>query len=199
MPLIEKIRSMSPTQATIVGFVLALLFYLLFFDSGVSQKREIGSVTKEIGELNKELVALEKAVIDADKLNRLIEQVGEGVSKLSKYIPEKLTDTDVVKDLSTSARSVGATVVGVRVKSNARSNDSDVYDLVSVEVELRGIFDEIMAFLSQLTKIDRIYTLEDMFFSVKKQIGSKSEVSFKTTVVGYRYRPDKGKDKGGSQ
>lgn len=199
MSVIEKIKSMPPTQAAIIGFVLALLFYLLFFDSGVSQKREISAVTKEIGELNRELVALEKAVVDADKLYRLIEQVGESINKLSKYIPEKLTDSDVVKDLSTSARSVGATVVGVRVKSSAKSNDNDIYDRVSVEVELRGVFDEIMAFLSQLTKIDRIYTLEDMIFSIKKQGGNKSEVNFKTTVVGYRYRPDKGEDKGGAQ
>ena len=198
VPLIEKIKSMPPIQAAIIGFVLALIFYLLWFDSGVSQKRQISSITKDIGVLSNELVTLEKAVVDADKLNRLIEQVGEGVNKLSKYIPEKLTDTDVVKDLSTSARSVGATVVGIRVKS-AKSNSDDIYDLVSVEVELRGVFDEIMAFLSQLTKVDRIYTLEDMNFSIKRRGEHRSEVSFKTTVVGYRYRPDKGENKGGAQ
>ena len=196
MSLVDKIKSMSAIQSLVVGLAIGLLFYFLVFDTGSSQRGKIQSMDNELNSLKGELSDLEKAVIDADKLGQLVKEMGENISNLVKYIPEKLTGSEIVKDLSISARSVGAKITGVRVQSNSRikGQGNSIYEPIPVEVELEGAFHEVMSFLSQLTKIERIYTLEDMSFSVGRQDSNKSKIRFVTTVVGYKYLPPKDKD-----
>ena len=198
MGLVDRIKSMKVVNAALIGLVLSGVYYLSFFDSGKQMKAQVAQVDRELSSLKQEIVDLEEAFIDAERLHQVAAELGASINKVLKYIPEKLTDSEVVKNLSTSARAVGAKIVGIRSKSQSTRQDNDFYDELPVVVELVGTYGQIMSFLSRLTQVERIYTVRDMVFSVQRQTDD-AEVKFTTTVVGYKYKGNRKSGEGESK
>ena len=190
MGLEEKVRSIKVTTAAIMGLVIALLYYLAFFDDGSQRKNQIIRVEKDLASLNQEMLTLEKTFVDAKRLVELAKELGESINKVLKYIPEELTDTEVVKSLSIAARAVGAKIVGIRSRSRSAQQNNELYDELPVVVELVGTYGQVVAFLARLTHVERIYTVRDMKFNVISgdKDSKDSKVRFTTTVVGYKYK-----------
>lgn len=187
MGLADKIKSMTTTKAAIIGVIIAGVYYLLAFDSGEERKNTIAIIDKELTSLNQETTKLEKTSVDAQRFVDLARELGASINKIVKYIPEELTDAEIVKNLSVSARSVGAKIIGIKSRSRSVKQQHDFYDELPVVVELIGTYGQIMAFLSQLTQVERIYTVKNMSFALQRR-EERSDIKFTTTVVGYKYK-----------
>ena len=187
MGLADKIKSMTTTKAAIIGVIITGVYYLLAFDSGEERKNTIASIDKELTSLNQETTKLEKTSVDAQRFVDLARELGASINKIVKYIPEELTDAEIVKNLSVSARSVGAKIIGIKSRSRSVKQQHDFYDELPVVVELIGTYGQIMAFLSQLTQVERIYTVKNMSFALQRR-EERSDIKFTTTVVGYKYK-----------
>ena len=189
----DQLKSMRPLNAAIVGLVCGIVYYATFFDNGQKERDSLIAADKELAQLREQLGQLEKTLLDAQKLEKAEIELGASITKVINYIPENLTYSEMVRSLSEAARAVSADIGYKRSSQNAKQGG--FYDEISVDVDLLGTFQQIVSFLSQLTKVDRIYTVDKMNFIAqpvtRSDRGSEIKVKFTTTVVGYKYRTPK--------
>ncbi len=192
MGLTEKIQSMTALKAGVIGLGIAGAYYILLFNDGGETARRIASTEEELKKMSREISILEGTFTDASRLTKIAEEMGESMNRVAKYIPEKLTDSELVKNLSSAARAVGAKVVSISSKSRVDSS-SGLYVEIPVGIELVGTYGQMMSFLAQLTQGERIYTVKNMSYATYRGESrtSGSEVKLSATVVGYTYIPSK--------
>ena len=197
MGLLDPIKAMKPQHAMAVGLVIGLAYYLLFkYDSGQKEKKQILHVNGQLVALEKELKELEKVVEAAKQLQQQKAELGEDIDRALEYVPDNLTHIEITRSLSEAAQAVNVKI-GYR-SGGIREKKEEFYDEISVDVDILGTFGQVVTFLSELTKVGKIYTVDKMNFSVQSTNRQDDEikVKFGTTVVGYRYNATK-LDEGG--
>ena len=184
----QFLRNMTPLQASLIGIVIAGFLYFFVFGTTSSSKKIVvlKNKKKELLKKNKDAdLLIEEAKSYKDSLNSL----GNTINRVIKYIPKDMSSTKLMRKLTESAKESGVSIVGVS-ESQRRSNNkkkSELYEEVPVKIRLEGNFTQMMVFLSKLTELENIVTMNEFEISSNRAL-SEGVVAFAATFVGYRYK-----------
>ncbi len=191
----DRLIEMSYGQTFVIGLALALVYYLVAYDSGQKKMNEAKTAQRRTVELNQKLAAAQRDLARSKEFKETLKLKDEQFLTFTSYIPEQLNISDMMKSISNEAKAAGVNILSI--KEGSTSNQSYQYtDPIAIEVVLEGGFPQHILFLSYLTRLDSIFTVDSMAFSGKSVTGSQGDpssinVQFKATIVGYRYVANK--------
>lgn len=193
----DRLVEMSYGQAFVIGLALALVYFLLVYDSGQSRINQAKAAQRRVAELNQKLAGAQKDLNRSKEFKETLKLKDEQFLTFTSYIPEQLNISDMMKSISAEAKAAGVNIMSIKEGRGTKQN-YQYTDPISIEVVLEGGFPQHILFLSYLTRLDSIFTIESMSFKGKAP-GSRADpsqisVQFQATIVGYRYVSNSGLD-----
>lgn len=188
MTIWEKINQIAYGRAIFIGLFLAALYYFTGYNNGTVLDAQIKANEAKVVELQKNIKDEEIKIERINQYKKTTEELGESFNKFISYIPEKLRNTDLMKTISTEAKAAGANIV--RVSEQGVGGRSDFYEEVRASVDLAGTFQQLMLFMSYLTKVDQIITLSKLTIrnpSSQQMNVESPTLSISAELKGYRY------------
>ena len=192
MVWIRGFADMSVILLVIVSAAIAGIYRLVKYDNGSSIQSQTQSLYNNKNKLAKEVKSLQSKLENMRQVNNTINQMGSEFDKFLKFIPDKLTSATIMNHLNITAKDSGVDLQGMTShQSSRRQKKDDFYETVRINVVVKGFFSQILSFLSRLTGLSEIITVESFVIShpsgSRKKIGSLGEVQINMDIFGYRY------------
>ncbi len=195
MTLAERLQyQITYARALMIGLFIGAVYYTIGFDSGSTIKVAIAKAKEEIADSETQIKGLEKKLDQITTMKKVMKELGSEFETFISYIPEKLSLPELMKTISTEARSAGVSVNGmseVRDSNSTTKVDKSVqfYEELTVAVELQGTYSQLLLFLSYLTKLDKIITVSELSMVSQAKLGDRESpvLLFKCHIKGYRY------------
>lgn len=180
----EKLKNMSLGSAVLMGLVFMALYWLLYYDSGEQREALLNKLGNEVKQKQAQVNRLEESLKAARKYEIVEQKMGEILDRIITYIPTKLRSVDILRLIQKEAVLADLNIVKMSQKrASGRPVEGAPFVKLPVSAQLEGDFVRVMEFLSALTKLDKIVTVERMRFS----LDNKKRVRFTATFMGYKY------------
>jgi Tfp pilus assembly protein PilO len=192
-PAIEKLAMLSRQQTIIGAVIVAAAYFMFFYNSGQSFEAKLQANQKQIADTKAELKKYEKAKEDAKAYKQSISEEGPKFETILRFLPEELSEFQVMELLSTEAKAAGARLKGSF--SNPVKNDKDsLYHSLSVKLQLEVTYTQLLLFLSYISKVDRVIALKNFTIN-KKNLEVDGEMLLDVTAEfhAYKYNPESSK------
>ena len=198
-----------------ISAVLAGLYYYGMYDKGVVQTNKIANAKTQEKKLKLQLEKAVESEENAKKYKILEEELGDKLEKIIRYIPYELGDADIMSLISNSAKFVGASISSLQSSGSGGggsfnngggngegANEKQFLEKINIQVSLEATYSQILLFLSELTRADRIINPDSISLSVSNSSGrsngnvsdTESFINFTGTFVAYRYKVDEESD-----
>lgn len=197
MAMADQLSKMTTGKAMIIGLAITAGYYLIWYEGGSKLEAQLASTNAQISKDKGELAKVNEALAKMERTQKIKADLGEKLEKVLSYLPEELSSSDLIKLLSTEAKAAGANLLKVSDRSGGKAKSDQFYEEVKVEMELEGSYGQLLLFLSNLTRADKIVTMSNMSMKRSPQkAGAPDMLTFVGTFVGYKYvkpQPPKGK------
>ena len=193
MNVVKVLSQLSPGKALLFGFGIACIYYFIFFDSGSRIVENINKHKDDIQKVKTDLNIIKQKIERAQAFQKTSTELGQTLHSVLSYVPENTNYSDLMRIVSNEVKTSGARLVKMRGVEEGSNTSIGFYQSVAVEVELQGSFVQHMLFLSNLTRVDQILTVERLAIESKGEL-MDSEAPWSTmrvTIKGYRYVPAK--------
>lgn len=180
------LSGLAHSRAALVSAILCLVYYLVGFDDGGKIKAQIAAKSSEKQKIETETAAIDRQIEELRVLKAAQDRDAARLESLLKFIPEKLTKVDLMRALSNEAKAVGVSLAGL--KDTGAPKVGDLYEELSVNVDITGSFAQLMMFLANLTRLPNIVSVSQLEISYMATRGQDDvRLKMASTVVGYKY------------
>ena len=202
MNITQMLTNLTMGRALTIGFAIAGIYYFIFFDSGAAFEGAIANKKSETARIQAELNTLNEKINAGLQYQKTVNELGGTMDKLLALVPERFGREDLMKIVSNEAKMAGSNLVRVNFVGTppagslgAGEVEAPDFQKYQVDVELNGSFVQHMIFLSSITKINQILTVNKLTMDANSQYVPNEPVMIKmnASIVAYRYL--KGKNK----
>jgi type IV pilus assembly protein PilO len=180
---LAKLGTMSLGKVLMLSLVVSGLYYMIAYDAGDTWRAVIAQTIQTKADLEEKTRKIDKDLEEVNNLREAQEKDAERLNILLGYIPEKLSNFELMKTLSNEAKAVGVNINQIRDKGG-QATTTEFYEEIGVDIDLEGSFSQLVLFLSNLTRLNQILTLESL--SLRAAQGDSS-LLMSAQVNGYRY------------
>lgn len=178
-----------------IGVVILLsggfagLYYVIKYDNGQSIKNEIQTLEKQKNVVQKEINSLDLELKQLQEMDKAMNLMRNEINKFLQYIPNKLTSVMVLNHLNVNAKASGVDLEDItRYRAVEKK---EFYEKIKISVTVKGLYTQVLVFLSKLTGLTEIVTIERFTLTEVKSkgryVGGLNEVIMKMDIYGYRY------------
>ncbi len=193
----QQLQNLTMGKAIVAGVVLTVLYFFIMYNDGSAIQQKIAGSNTEIQTKEAELEKIKKAVSDAERYQNTKRALGAELDSVLKAIPAQLTSQDLMKIVSTEAKAMGINlnINPSQYSGQASPDDKSVFfEPVVVSLSLEGTYNQLMSFLSAITKVDKIITLSSLNLvnaAANRAPEDNGPVNLKLTAEmrAYRYLP----------
>lgn len=171
------------------GFVAAIYFFGFFNDAG-SIRAASDRSRKEIQDIESQLKSTRDAIAHADRFEQEVKMTVDQFSKISEYMPEKLSTAELTTFLAEISSKAGMRLL--KTQPRPGSDKTSYYETSKLGFSLEGTYSQVVTFLSFISQAPRFLTFDRI--EITPVAGSDPEAPklvFNAVVVGYRYLPPK--------
>jgi len=182
---LDDVRDWPIAQKLGVTIGLVVLIFFLDYSYVYGPKRD--ELAKMQDDLATQQGTLEekrlKVNARADEEKR-IRALQADVKHAEARLPEGREIADLLSNIAASARAVGLDLTLFRQKAE---NYSDFYAEVPVQMEMRGTYHELAAFLDRVKRLDRIVNVSDMQLKKPRLEGDVMLLEASCTATTFRF------------
>lgn len=182
MKFLFDIGRFSFIQIVVFGCLTMGGVYFFAYDDGKGLQKEISKLRKDITKAEKSLIKKKEEFADIQEFKRNIEGQKEVINSLLNYIPNQIAPIDVFTLLNNQAKATG---VNIEDKKDKPSLEHEDYEILETSLKVRGVFTQILVFLSHLTGEKRMLVVDDL--SIEKEKTS-STVSATFSVFAFKFK-----------
>ena len=180
----------------ILNMGLSSLYYFLKYDKGESIQDEITSLEGQKNAVQKTIDDLKVSLNNLHEMDNAMNSMGTEINKLLEFIPNKVTSSMILNHLNIQAKSAGVDLEDINNRGG--SETKDFYEKLKISVTVKGLFTQVLIFLSKLTSLTEVVTVENFdLIEIQQrgqQIGGLKEVKMRMDIYGYRYIAPENKD-----
>ncbi len=188
-------------RALVIGLALGAAYYFFMYDDGSVLQKQIQVARQQIAQDQNKIASINKAIEDAKTFVKVKAALGAEMQTVLKAIPSELTSLEFMQTLSNQAKTLGLQINSIAPNESFRSSsdrgkgDAAFFKPIVVSVQLIGTYNQVMEFMSALTALDKIVTVESLDMSAQQQGGldQKSSVpvlNFNASLAAYRFLSD---------
>ena len=166
------------------------LYYLVKYDDGKTIKTGIQRLEKQVEVEQKKVEDLDKELKSLHDMSAAMNQLGDKINDFLQFIPNKMTSLMILNHLTVNAKVSGVDLEDIT--HHRASQKKEFYEKIKVSVTVKGLFTQILIFLSKLTDLTEVVTvesfnLEEVQKSKKRISVGLREVTMKMDIYGYKY------------
>lgn len=186
--ILEKLIIMKWSMVFFLSIILAGGYVVTFYDSGSNLEKQNTSISAN---LNSAKGRLEKTKIIVNNVNTYIEKVenaSEQFKKTVDYMPTDMNLGEFMQKVKDQVALSGGSVLSFSPSGEFESKE--FYETRKFEIQVEGSFSQIVYFLSNLTKMPRLITVDKM--SLKNSGGDidNPKLKFAGVLVAYKYKKE---------
>lgn len=182
---LNKLAEFPPGRVVVFSLVICGLYYLVGYDSGAAHLANVESYKAQLAEIQQKSEKVDKEIDEIRALKAAQEKDSERLNILLGFIPEKLSNFEMMRTLSNEAKAVGVNINSIRDSGASSAKSGEFYEEIGVDVNLEGSFSQLLLFLSNLTRLNQIVTVNTL--DLRGLSGADGALSMNAQVRGYRY------------
>jgi type IV pilus assembly protein PilO len=186
MERLQELLGGGSSKQQLAIFVGAVLFVLIIDWQYVygPQADKLGTVREEVQALHTEYDAKRAKSNARDEFAKELQQLAASVKQAEARLPDEREIADLLSNVASSARAVGLDLTLFRGKPETYS---DFYANVPVEMNMRGTYHELAAFLDRVRQLDRIVNVGDIGIKNTRVIDDTVLVESSCTATTFRF------------
>lgn len=188
----EYLNKLTLRNACLIGVGIAVFYYFVMFDSGLIKKNQTKTTNAKIAELKRKIKSIESKIVQAGQYQQTVAELGSELTRIIKYIPSDFTSSQLIRIVSVEAASSGLRIEDIK-DASAKGKKYDFYQEIMVQVKINGRYNQMLTFLSFLTRVNKIITIHDFKLTGSKSKSDETGLKLDITLVGYRYVQPKDK------
>ena len=172
----------------IISAGIASIYYVLKYDNGQSIKNQISGLDKKKEKAEKEIKGLKLELQGIQEMEKVMGVMGEKMNEFLKFIPDRLTSSMILNHLNVNARAAGVELRDITNHDVVVAEE--FYEKIRINITVKGLFTQVLVFLSKLTNLTEIVTIESFNlkeFHHRKAVEGINEVQMDMEIYGYRY------------
>jgi type IV pilus assembly protein PilO len=193
IPLERKVKIFL----AVLLFVLpVVLFYFLFYSPNLDKIK--GLEAKKVS-LAAEVKRAEKAAANLQKYKDEVAEANKRFQETAIVLPKKKEIPNLLRNISDLGKGAGLDFLSFKPGSEV---PKDFYAEIPINISIRGPYHNMGYFLDQVSKLDRIVTVDNIKMGSPKKEGGEMLLNSSCRLVTYRFtntqvsKPDKKKKKG---
>lgn len=159
----EKLNQLTFQNAAIFGLLLALGYYVLFYHPSNPQV-QLDDLGRELVTIKGEIAKLDRKIKEGQKINQEIEIMQKKADKVYAQLPESLSVEQAAGIVSQEARNVGLSIQSISAEGAGWIKLQTVA-VIPIDAAVSGTFEQIMVFLSELTRNNKVYSVTTLTIS----------------------------------
>ncbi len=182
--LITKLAGMPWARVFVVAGLVALVYWQFGLEEGVTEE-QFQAAEANRTQAQASLVATQKAVADLKKFREELDLMNSQFQQVVELMPAEANVADFMLMIREEA-----TKAGSRVKKLEPAKEIakvDFYETRKLEISIEGNYAQILTFLSNLSRLKRLVTVEKLSLAQVMTPEQESKVAFSGTLVNYRY------------
>lgn len=181
------LNTTSYLKVLIIGLLIGALYYIFFYQSK-NYSAIKAQLENEIQSTNQEISVLDKSIKEVQELEAEIEGFNASLKKAYDFIPIGADFLNLEQAVSNKARTSGLAISSL--DSEKSWTMFGALDQAGAQVQLQGSFRQLMVFLSELTREDKVYSVKSFDINLPEQQETSSEkLSFRGQILTYKRRP----------
>ena len=181
---ILKLASMPWPRVFVIAAIVAGLYFQFGLEEGVTdaQFAEVES-RKVVAQTS--LESTQKAVADLKKFREELDLMNAQFLQVVELMPAEANVADFMLQIREEATRGGARVK--KLEPLKEIGKFDFYETRKLEISLEGTYSQILSFLSNLSRLKRLVTVEKIGLSQQGIANEEGKVAFTGTLTNYRY------------
>ncbi|MDW8136057.1 MAG: type 4a pilus biogenesis protein PilO [Thermodesulfobacterium sp.] len=185
----EKLRDWEETATKrektllfIISIILPLFLFYKFYFVDVQEKIKI--LKEEVNRLNMEIAKYEKIAQEKEILERKLEKRREFLGEIQAILPKEKEIPDLLKEIAQKGKKSGLEILVFQPGSEIQK---DYYNIIPLDVEVKGSFENILTFFNEVENMPRLVILNSAHIESREgdpNLVVKSQIhTFKYTGV----------------
>ncbi len=179
----EKLNQLAFINAALFGILVAVAYYVFFYRA-LSPHNQIEKIEQEVSTIKKDILRFDKELKVEQKINQEVIFMQDKINKVYSQLSENLSVERAVNIISEEARSTGMSIESISATSGGWQEQKTIAITV-IDVRLSGSFNQVMVFLSELTRSNRIYSVSSLLLNTR-EVGKKEALSITLKLQAYR-------------
>lgn len=198
-----KVASLSMNRIALFSLVAAAIYFFTLYDSGAIVEQQILDLKVQIDVETGKKVETEKILKKEEQMRADVALLAKTYEEVKAKIPIEFDASEmrlIVEQISNS--------VGVKIAKLTNTQDNrtlgpafqqSLVEQVVMDYELQGHYNQILNFITELSKVEKILKVEDFKIEAIKMGSTPStELKMNTKVIGYKQvQPSKANSKVG--
>lgn len=195
--IISQIADAPWSKVFAFALVMAAVYYFGLYDDGSEIRARYDQAVIRKNEVAQSLASTKKARQEADLFKQKLDRLEKQVMGLKVLMPETMGSAELTQIVTNQALSANARLKEIDPKQGAEK--AEFYEAVRARIALEGSFAQILTFLSNLSKVPKLMTFDDVELKVIDAGDlERPRLSFTGNLVGYRYVPEPTKGANGA-
>ena len=190
MLFIRSFANLSIFFVVLLSGAIAGGYRFLKYDTGDSIKTQIQKINVNKDKTKAQIANLSLELKALQETDLLVNKMGTEINNFLQIIPSELTSAMILNHLNNTAKTTGVNVENITNYDFIRKEE--FYEKLKVGVTIRGVFSNVLLFLSKLTGLTEVitvenFTMENVRSRVDISVQVLDEVKVKMDIFGYRY------------
>jgi Tfp pilus assembly protein PilO len=170
-----------------IGVLVAGLYYIASFDDGSVHQEQLSQFQSEYTQTEKDIAATKEALSNADRFEREVKDTVDQFTRITDFMPEKISGSELINLVSESCKSSGLKLL--KVEPRQGGGKIEFYETSKVMFSVEGTFAQTLVFLSSLSRIPKLMTIDDFLLDVATNNSNQETPRLVASgvLVGYRY------------
>ena len=186
---LKIISDLQFSLTVILSVIIGGGYYFWKYNNGNSIDSEIKKLTSSISQVEQEIQSLRSKQAELQSTSTAFKSVGTEIKELYRYIPHQLKSSQVLKYVNTLTKQSGVHLEDVHNYGSVKKEK--LYEKIKISMVIKGFFSEILLFLTSLTKLDIIVTVEKFMIqnstNANNSTGFVDELRMSMDIYSFRY------------
>ena len=172
----------------VMSFGFAGLYYMFKYDDGKSIRAEMQTLNINKEKVKAEIDNLKLEVSTLQETDKVMNQMGLEINQFLEFIPKELTSSKILNNLNNTARNSGVNIENI-INSHSFVRE-DFYEKIKVSLVIKGVFSQLLVFLSKLTSLRELITVESFTMESMARQNRRAafgELKMRMDMYSYRY------------
>ena len=180
-------------KALLIGIGIAAGYYYFLYNNGATLRMAIQRERQSIAKNQMQIASINRAIQAAKTYKAVKATLGAEMKSVIKAIPTQLTSLQFMQTISNKAKSAGLQINSVAPGGTFQSPNFGTkkkifFEPIVVSVQLTGTYNQVMRFMSSLTALNKIVTVEDLTINGQSSTTSSAPViSMSSNLAAYRF------------
>ena len=167
--------------AVLLFLLPILLFYFVFF---APKQKKIKQLEAQKITLTAEVQRAKNAARNLKKYQSEVEEANKRFTATAIVLPKKKEIPDLLRNISDLGKGAGLDFLSFKPGSEI---PKDFYAVIPVNISIRGPYHNMGYFLDQISKLDRIVTVDNIKMASPKKIGGEMLLNSSCRLLTYRF------------